>query len=780
MVGPPTTGFLCCVRSFPDAAWAEAKGASRPLIPSFSTAAVDSTNDAPPRARRTDQIVAVLAVLWFAGGLAWFVWRGWQAVQQPGPYLGPGYLVWLEGVPQLTPLRFAVLVLLVGAGLVLGWLLWRTNRFDRWLILGLLAAGAGLVLLRPSATGLALLLLIVLLIVAASIGRWSLRHLHVSTTTQAEALFFSLALGWGWLILSALVLGLLQRLSPPALLLVLLLLLGISWRDGLTWWQMARRWRPHLPGGSTARLLGLAHLPFAGLVLLGALAPATAFDATWYHLYLPRLYLQAGALAYLPAHYRTLWPANVELLNLWGLALGGESLAQLIGLGLVGGLLLGIYVLARRLLGTTPALLATLLYLSAPDVSTYAPSAYVDLPLAFFVLAAAMAWMAWYASGARGWLLTGALAVGLAAGTKLLGWPYLVLFVLLTAMVLWRRPHAGRGRTFVWLLLLAAVPSVPWLVRAWLLGGDPLFPFAYRWFQEAAWNACTAALHTAHFAYVGVGQVRSVPDLFVVLRLVADYAAGPWLSLGWPLIVLLLLLRYVRGPARVLLALAGIGLGLTIFQAVLFPMPRFFATAQIPGAIVVAAGTVVLVQRAPRWPRRTLLGLLGIALALCLANAAWVRLDAAVVVLGRQSASEMLARGLPEYTALRWASDNLPADSRVLNWSLRGLYLDRDQVPVDPAFQGSLDVSTLRNAASFMDRLRALGITHLLVLPDASQFYYPQGPAVGAYLDAALAALAPQLTLLYEHAGTRVYALDTTHNPAPVPLPEIDVCQDLP
>ena len=99
---------------------------------------------------------------------------------------------------------------------------------------------------------------------------------------------------------------------------------------------------------------------------------------------------------------------------------------------------------------------------------------------------------------ARGWLGVGALSVGLAAGSKLLGWPYLILFVASTVVVLWRRPQPGRMRTMALGLLVAAVPSVPWLARAWLLAGDPLFPFAYRWFQEAGWNACTAALHAAH------------------------------------------------------------------------------------------------------------------------------------------------------------------------------------------------------------------------------------------------------------------------------------------
>ncbi len=195
---------------------------------------------------RHDRIVAILALIWFAAGLTWFLWRGWQAVQAPGPYAGPGYLAWLQNVPQLTPLRLALLAGVAGAGLWLGWLVWRTSRFDRFFVGALAVLALGLIALRPVET------------VAASMGRCTLRHLGVAGTTLAEDLFYSLALGWGWLILIGLVLGFLGLLSPLALWVVLVLLAVVSWRDGLAWWQALRRWRPSLPAGSARRLFGLA------------------------------------------------------------------------------------------------------------------------------------------------------------------------------------------------------------------------------------------------------------------------------------------------------------------------------------------------------------------------------------------------------------------------------------------------------------------------------------------------------------------------------------------
>lgn len=717
------------------------------------------------------------SIVWLVAGSAWFVWHGWQAVQHPGPDATPGYFDWFRYLLRLTPawglaLTAAALLLLAG-----GWLLWRHDRYDRWLLAAALVALLVLALRRPLNNGLSLLLLLMLAAVTAAAGRWVLRGLRLPVDQGAATLFYAWISGCGLLILTALALGLVHALSAWTLGAALVVGAVVARRD-LRWLgQTARAWRPSLPAGSSQRLLTLALAPFALLDLLGALAPAAAFDATWYHLFIPRLYLQAGGLAYFPAHYRSLWFGNVELLNLWGLALAGEQLAQLLGLGLALLLLLGVFVAARPWFGSQVGLLAALLLFATPDIATYAPSAYADIPLALFLLAAALAWWRWRDTDAPGWLLLAALSAGLAAGVKLLGWPYLALFGVLTLGRLLRRPRPGRWPLLLAVIAAAALPSLPWLVRAWVLGGDPIMPFGYRWFAETTWNRCADLLHRAHFAYVGVGQVRSLDGLVVALKLLALYASGSWLSLVWPLALVRLPGRGFGDKRRVILSLLGIGALLTIAQAILFPMPRFFVSAQAVGAIVVAACTWRLLTRGPAWSRAGVAALLVFSTGLGLAHAASARLDAPRVVLGLESEASALTRGLPEYAALAWANQHLPAQARVLNWSLRGSFLARDQVPVDPAFQGLLNYAELTDAQRFLARLHELGITHLLVLPDGSQFFYPQGREVAANLTAFLAAVDTRLTLLHEENGVRVYAIDTEGNTPPIPLPGLALCR---
>ena len=43
---------------------------------------------------------------------------------------------------------------------------------------------------------------------------------------------------------------------------------------------------------------------------------------------------------------------------------------------------------------------------------------------------------------------------------------------------------------------------------------------------------------------------------------------------------------------------------------------------------------------------------------------------------------------------MAWANQHLPINARVLNWSLRGSFLARDQAPVDPVSYTHLTLPT--------------------------------------------------------------------------------------
>jgi hypothetical protein len=71
-------------------------------------------------------------------------------------------------------------------------------------------------------------------------------------------------------------------------------------------------------------------LLFLIIALTGALAPESGYDALWYHLQFPRVWLTHGTILDFPTEFHSLYPMTWELLYGVGLALGGPIAAKLL------------------------------------------------------------------------------------------------------------------------------------------------------------------------------------------------------------------------------------------------------------------------------------------------------------------------------------------------------------------------------------------------------------------------------------------------------------------
>ena len=79
------------------------------------------------------------------------------------------------------------------------------------------------------------------------------------------------------------------------------------------------------------RATGCLALVIFGFTLLTALAPPLKFDALVYHLALPRQYLLAGRMDYVPQIMFWGMPQTAEMLYTWAMSLGGEPAAVVTG-----------------------------------------------------------------------------------------------------------------------------------------------------------------------------------------------------------------------------------------------------------------------------------------------------------------------------------------------------------------------------------------------------------------------------------------------------------------
>jgi hypothetical protein len=544
------------------------------------------------------------------------------------------------------------------------------------------------------------------------------------------------------------------------------------------------RW-PALPRGQ-ARLWAAGAALATGAALLAALAPVVEYDALWYHLYFPRLYLSSGHLVDLPTEYPSLFPMGWGLWFGYGLAWGGSGTAVLLHFACLPLLGLLTYELARRYAPGASPWLAVALLATAPTVLWEAATAYVDLGFTLDLTLALYALLRSAEAGeeaaARSWLGVGALALGFALATKHVALLALAILTPGLALLLVRRGRPLRRALTAAVLfaVVALLPALPWYYRSWRATGDPFHPQLYgllgappeRWNDI---NASGLALFLAHF-----GRPRTVGHQLTLPWDLTFHASRYDGTLG-PLFLLLLpfLLLRARGWAIPwLLAFATAYFALWASPLASFQLRWLLPITPLLAVLAAAAFArlQVLLRRVAGRPLAALPAAL-VALLLLLNLPPFTPLherdrqgwngwiNGALhglpdeVVLGAVSRSAYLARHLPTWAAWRFADRTLPAGARVLAWSGGDQYwCGRDYLnPFSPLVRDAALAPAGEERAAFA-RLRALGVTHLLFQED---FLPRNGFPKATWDDFALGGAAGRRAgrLLYSDGRASLYAL---------------------
>jgi len=215
-----------------------------------------------------------------------------------------------------------------------------------------------------------------------------------------------------------------------------------------------------------------------GVMIIGALAPETAFDSLWYHLTLPKLYLNEHGIRFVSGgllHYSGM-PKLAELLYVPALSFHSEILAKLIHMSF--GLLTGIvvYILGKRYTDRRFGIIALVIFLGNIVVLWEATTAFVDLARAFFEIMAFWGLIEFIQKDKKKWLIESALLMGLAIETKLIGVTTLVVYCLVILFFYKKVPIAFRIKSMVMYAFFAMLIPLPWLIFAYIHTGNPLYP----------------------------------------------------------------------------------------------------------------------------------------------------------------------------------------------------------------------------------------------------------------------------------------------------------------
>lgn len=196
---------------------------------------------------------------------------------------------------------------------------------------------------------------------------------------------------------------------------------------------------------------------FALVSLLGAAGPELGFDALWYHLVIPKIYLIHGGIYHIPGGllYYSEMPRLGEILYMF---IPAHAIS--FGVGIMSTIL--VYLLARKYLDREFALLSTVIFYVSPLVGWQSGSSYVDLLRTFFEILALYLFVdkKFWPSG---------LAIGLAISTKSLALGSLAVIGLIGIYI------SGWKRTML-IVIVAGLVSLPWFLSAYLTTGYPFYP----------------------------------------------------------------------------------------------------------------------------------------------------------------------------------------------------------------------------------------------------------------------------------------------------------------
>lgn len=456
-----------------------------------------------------------------------------------------------------------------------------------------------------------------------------------------------------------------------------------------------RRWLGEMETSSAVLLVGTAALALP--IALTAAEPPFYWDPLTYHLAVPKAYADAHGFTYLPYNVYASMPMGGSLFYLlpylWDGLIAAKSsylVATVMALSLT-------YRLARIWLGQFYAALASAFVMLTSPVIVTIGGAHNDH---FQILFAVAALYVYFKRGDYGeltvkrrWLALG-IFVGAALAVKYTAYAVAAAFV-----PIWIYDVVRKRVRLSWVVKAVAVALVlvlPWLVKAYVERGNPVFPLLYGVFDGRRFTAEQADRLMAW--QLGMGEGRGIWDLLLLpyrVSVKADVSYREFSGIYLPFLLPLAALAVLRfRRAGRLLAYGWLYLVAWFFG----PQQLRFLGAALPALAVAAAAVVAVDERWGNWPRRIWRSVLIIGLF-------WVSVPyfAGAILNATSDYSYLFTRDRDEFLRVRvgfFAAQNfinkeLPADAKILMvFTNHTLYLEREAV-----YDSFLEASPLLLAA---------------------------------------------------------------------------------
>ena len=456
--------------------------------------------------------------------------------------------------------------------------------------------------------------------------------------------------------------------------------------------------------------------------VLEAIAPPSDADTLAYHFALPKQFLSDNAVIFFPKAVDAAVPLLVHLTYAAALQIGGETGLTFWTMLTGWNTSLLVYLVARRYVPNTWAVLSAVIFLTSPAVLFSGGTGHVEIRCAAFVLASVFFLIEAKNNPSLKFVALAGMFAGFYLGSKYFG----LFFVLASLPIILVEKNPKKNLTLYLAMVLAT--GFQWYLWNYLHTSDPLFPSLTNFLNYPDSNFWNRDLG-AHFTkLLKQGDLPLTVNLLnwllfpfiAAFNLVEGLNAG---RTGFGIFLILILPMTCIGFVRYTTINSNIMFPL-IIAFIFFTIWFFSGTTQRVRHLLPIYPLILIACVSISWSffnRINAMNLFG----LCFAIVIFIQ-TAGQMVFGYnylkfaflgETRKSFLERNVQYAAAVHWTNENLPSGSRVAH-SQRGIsYLFEDtSFMLHPYFQTIVEARpSTNNKVTFNTQLKAEGITHLIL-----------------------------------------------------------------
>jgi len=334
------------------------------------------------------------------------------------------------------------------------------------------------------------LLLAILLLISAGSATRIFKIFRVNFADFTEKLTFAVALGLGLIAYIIFMLGILGFFYKPVFIwmMVILALFGSKEIIEIIRHIFSCLTRVKLKWFTVLLLFFICVVTL--FTYIGALAPPIGHDSLSYRLAQVRIFSEQHKLSYLPHTRESLWPYLIEMLYVLGLTVKSDILAKLIAwsFGLISALLL--YVFGKEYSSREGGLFAAAIFLLTPAIFTQMTCVYVDIALAMYSFISLISILKYFKTNDIKWAILAGIFCGFILSIKYIGVIALSALLIVYGYNFINKKGFKKEifKGFSIFILFTIIFSFAWYLRAYLIKGNPFYPFFSDFFANNGWQ----------------------------------------------------------------------------------------------------------------------------------------------------------------------------------------------------------------------------------------------------------------------------------------------------